>query len=597
MDSRFVPIALAFALVATAGIAAPVSDSAGSASAEEKEMIRNAWGELQEKPRYGGTINYVYWVPAIENSMDNYWGWGGMWNSAGERLGQNNWAVPREIEDYKNWWGPNTMGPGLAESWEQPDPGTTVFHIREGVKWHNLPPVNGREFTAKDVEYVFHRVWGLGSGFSERSPHAGEPFFNKITSVEATDKYTVVFKHPVNAYSLPTFLTAGWSDMIAPPREVVEEHGDMKDPAHVIGTGPWMFADYVPGSSLTWVRNPDYWQNDALFPDHEFQLPYADEFRQLAMPEKSTQLAALRSGKLDRMDGNNWGDTGITWEQKESLDRTNPELQFAAYTMTGSGLAYRYGTEPLFPDIRVRQALDMAIDREQIARTWGGGYVEAIPQAWTYTAVPGFYRPWDEIPEEVRETYTYNPEKAKQLLAEAGYPDGFKTQLLLPSDQDTDLYLIVQSHLAEIGVDMEIEILDPSAHVAMVSSGEWDGITIRGWGIGYPGPIGPARHFYGPNPGANGNIQFIQDSEYDALIDAAASEADLDAYQGLLTAANDYIVSQHWRMFIIMNAEFRAWQPWIKSYRGENRLGTDYGHGLVMAHVWVDQELKSAMGN
>ena len=62
------------------------------------------------------------------------------------------------------------MGPGLAESWEQPDPGTTVFHIREGVKWHNLPPVNGREFTAKDVEYVFHRVWGLGSGFFRAKP-------------------------------------------------------------------------------------------------------------------------------------------------------------------------------------------------------------------------------------------------------------------------------------------------------------------------------------------------------------------------------------------------------------------------------------------
>ena len=144
MVSSFVPITLAFALVATAGFAAPASESAGAASAEEKEMIRNAWGELQEKPRYGGTINYVYWVPAIENSLDNYWGWGGMWNSAGERLGQNNWAIPRDIEDYKNWWGPNTMGPGLAESWEQPDPGTTIFHIREGVKWHNLPPVNGR---------------------------------------------------------------------------------------------------------------------------------------------------------------------------------------------------------------------------------------------------------------------------------------------------------------------------------------------------------------------------------------------------------------------------------------------------------------------
>ena len=72
--------------------------------------------------------------------------------------------------------------------------------------------------------------------------------------------------------------------------------------------------------------------------------------------------------------------------------------------------------------------------------------------------------------------------------------------------------------------------------------------------------------------------------------------ADLDEYQRLLTAANDYIVAQHWRLFIAMNAEFRAWQPWIKGYRGENRLGTDYGHGLVMAHVWVDQELKESMG-
>ena len=595
MGARLISIVLAGALAATAGFAAGSSEDDAAAPAE-REMIRNAWGEMQEKPRYGGEINYVAWVPALENGLDNYWGWGGQWNAAGERLGQNDWAVPRDVEDYRNWWGPNTMGPGLAESWEQPDAETTIFNIRRGVRWHDLPPVNGREFTAKDVEYHFHRVWGLGSGFTERSPYGGEPFFNLITSVEATDSHTVVFKHPVSAYSLPTFLTAGWSDVIGPPREVVEELGDMKDPANVVGTGPWMYGDYVPGSHLTWVRNPDYWQTDALFPDHDLQLPYADEYNQLVMPDKSAQLAALRSGQLDRMDSDNFGDTGITWEQKESLERTNPELQFAAYTMSGSQLVYRFGTEPLWPDIRVRQAMDMAIDREEIARTWAGGYVDAISPRWAYTVIPGFYTPWDEIPQAVRDTYTYNPEKAKQLLAEAGYPDGFKTQLLLASDQDRDLYLILQSHLAEIGIDVEIEIMDPSAHNSLVSSGEWEGMTKwGGWGLGYPGPIGPARHFYGPDS-ANGNVGFIQDPKYDALIDAAAVAPTLDEYQRLLTEANDYVVANHWRLFIAMNAEFRAWQPWIKSYRGENRLGTDYGHGLVMAHVWVDQELKESMG-
>jgi peptide/nickel transport system substrate-binding protein len=299
----------------------------------------------------------------------------------------------------------------------------------------------------------------------------------------------------------------------------------------------------------------------------------------------------MRSGKLDVMDAYNWADIGLTWEQKESLERTNPEIQFTTFAMAGIGIMMKYDAEPFWPDIRVRQALNMAINREEIARTWGGGYVEPYPQGWAFTPVLGFHTPWDDMPKELQESYTYNPEKAKQLLAEAGYPDGFETNILLTVKEDLDLFQIVQSHFAEVGVDMEIKIMDVGALQALFTSGELEQLSFKGWYSGYPGVLGSMRHFYSKDIGI-ANSQCIDDPEYDALLEAAAVESDWDEYKRLLTAANDYVISHHWLIPIVANVNFRAWQPWLKSYRGEGRVGTDYGRGWLFAHVWIDQELK-----
>ena len=125
----------------------------------------------------------------------------------------------------------------------------------------------------------------------------------------------------------------------------------------------------------------------------------------------------------------------------------------------------RWDKKPFYPDIRVRQALQMSINRSEIAQTWGGGVSKALPPEGNrlcYNCVPGAYTPFDQLPESVQKTYTYNPKKAKQLLADAGYPNGFKTSIVYSSDQDTDLVEIAKSYFSAIGVDMEIKTLRES---------------------------------------------------------------------------------------------------------------------------------------
>ena len=122
----------------------------------------------------------------------------------------------------------------------------------------------------------------------------------------------------------------------------------MKDPANLRGTGPWMIKEYREGVSFTLQKNPDYWGYDELFPDHKFQLPYADEFKKVFIDDMSLRLAALRTGKLDVLDNLHMGDRGISWEDKESLDKSTPDLKYVAFEMTGCGLVFRYDKKPFF---------------------------------------------------------------------------------------------------------------------------------------------------------------------------------------------------------------------------------------------------------
>ncbi len=197
------------------------------------------------------------------------------------------WTIPRDKWSFTSHYTPlATVKPHLAESFEQPDPLTIIFKIREGIPWHDKAPMNGRELVAEDIVFNFHRFTGLGSGFTEASSMAGGVTSLPIESITAPDRYTVVFKLKkisFNALDLIYFESceAAW---IYPP-EVIKEHGDAQDWRNIVGTGPYSLTDWVEGSSMTFTKNPNYWKDDEKFPGN--RLPYADELKQLFMTDAS----------------------------------------------------------------------------------------------------------------------------------------------------------------------------------------------------------------------------------------------------------------------------------------------------------------------
>ena len=335
--------------------------------------------------------------------------------------GIRNWAIDRQKLRFDSQWIPDFAIVGqLAESWEQTDPVTYTVRIRAGVHWHDKAPMNGRELTAKDVEYNWHRYLGLGSGYTEPNPFVAQ--WSQlddigIESVTATDDRTVVFKLKEPNLAAERTIVYQYTSHIMPP-EVIEEHGDLLDWRNSVGTGPYELVDWVEGSSLTFTKNPNYWAFDEKFPDN--RLPYIDEIAWLVMPGESTRVAAFRSGQIDYLGS-------LTFSQIASLDvlddlmRTNPDARVAQYYESGIGLSMNLAMEPT-SDIRVRQAIQMALDVEAINDSYWQGRGRATPEAYTAIDIVGYSPPFDEWPEEIKGFFRHDPAEAERLLDEAGYP-------------------------------------------------------------------------------------------------------------------------------------------------------------------------------
>ena len=429
-------VALAFALVATVTFASPAGEDDDTAMAAEKEMVRDpTTGKMVTAPAYGGTLTYANRLATL---FVDPWFVGAPWlwfDIVVEKLGIGNWGIDREEFDLISGFIPVSMIKGsLAASWEVPDNKTYVFHIRKGVRWQDKAPMNGRELTANDIEYNWHRMLGLGSGYDEPMPNVWGELAGVWESITATEKSTLVFrlKEP-NLGALRNILIHHGT-LIYPP-EVIEAsktdewpEGKIEDPLSVVGTGPYMVADYVEGSSMTYTKNPDYWGYDEKYPEN--RLPYIDTLTMLIMQENATILAALRSGTIDYA-GYNSNSNLQTIDLAESLQKTNPEIALTSWAQR-SEVAFSFiVTEPPFNDVNVRHAMQMALDLETINDTYYKGFADTTPSQ--LIGVKGYMFPFAEWPEELKKSYTYDPDGAEALLDAAGYPRGadgvrFKTR-------------------------------------------------------------------------------------------------------------------------------------------------------------------------
>src|SRR5881275_623286 len=233
----------------------------------------------------------------------------------------------------------------LAESWTRPNETTYVFKLRKGVRWHNKPPVNGRELTADDVKYTYER-------FLTITGNPNKPVLEFVDRIDAVDKHTVKFtlKEP-NAWFLDLLAsTSTW--IIA--RECVEKFGDLRKVESVVGTGPWMLERWEPNVKLVYVRNPSYFVPG---------LPYADGVEVIIDKDPSSRLATWLGGKTD------FGPEyqhAVRWLDLPLAKQRKPGLQTAEYTWFTSGATgFKLANLP-FGDIRVRRALSRASNLAEV---------------------------------------------------------------------------------------------------------------------------------------------------------------------------------------------------------------------------------------
>ena len=311
------------------------------------------------------------------------------------------------------------------------------------------------------------------------------------------------------------------------------------------------------------------------------------------MTEEPTYLAALRSGKVDYV-----GWTGTSQIQSidliEKLKQTNPELVIYPFSEGNTNIFTPHVSKPPFDDIRVRWALQMALDLETINDTFFKGYGDTTPMG--VIATVGFYIPFGEWPQEVKKAYTYDPEGAEKLLDEAGYPrgsDGIRFKFVLKHADAGDMSFteLIAAYWREIGVDMEIETINYTQRGEALRTKEFDMIETRTAGIA--DPILMVEMF---NSKSMWNAVAANDPVYDALYEKALAASSFAEQKPLSIEMDMHVINRHWVIWGPDTPVFNVVQPWIKGYNGEGGLG-----GLMkmplFARLWVDQDLKKEMGS
>ena len=589
MTPKLIVLSLALALVATVTFASPAGEDAGAAT--EREMVMDpSTGEMISAPEYGGTFTYPLKEEpgGIDAVLSGAWA-SIIINLVVENLSIQDWSTPRDVYDFAAALPPTHTIGLLAESWSQPDPLTYVLKVRQGVRFHDKAPANGRLVTAQDFEFNLHRILGIGSGYTERSEFANAGLWAgvELESVTATDSSTVVVKLAApNSTALAAIIQGDPNFIYAP--EVIRAKGDAQDWRDLVGTGPYSLTDWTKGSSVTWDKNPDYWRFDEKFPEN--RLPYFDQIRGLVMPEVSTYVSALRTGQVDYIGAAGGTTTLRSVDQLESLQRTNPELKVYPFALrSDQDVGMNTQVKP-FDDIRVRKAMQMALNLDEIDQGYFKGLADVIPQGQISRFNTAVATPFDEWPADVKEAFEHDPAGAEALLDEAGYPRGadgvrFKTEITHLERYDLNHTELLISYWDAIGVKVEAVVTPAAEHVAIRTDGSYELITAEG---AYKGP---AHGILGKFLGTSWNTSEADDEWYKAKFAEFQAATTLDEQNAALRELDMYSIEQFWQLAGAVGPEFSVTQPWVAGYNGESTLGWA-GTNLVYARLWFDSSLK-----
>jgi peptide/nickel transport system substrate-binding protein len=377
--------------------------------------------------------------------------------------------------------------PALAERWEIPDPRTYIFHLRSGVHFHN-----GQPLTARDVKWTFD---SLLTG-KIRSPRASTYRF--VASVEALEEGTVIFHLKEPFSPLLWNLSDGAVGIV--PYGTLNEISE-----HPIGSGPFRFVGAETDKEVVLERNDDYWG----------PKPHLERVRFAVVPDAITRALELRKGSADA------AINALTSDMVAALER---EQNLAVLRGPGTVLQYMNFNlrDPILRDVRVRQAIALALDRRPILEYLWRGFAQPAnsvlpPQSWAYD---------DHVPR-----YEHDPERARQLLDAAGYParNGVRFHLTMKTSTDENTRLMVavmQQQLREVQIQLDIRTFEFATFYADITKGAFQIHSLRWIGSNEDPDIFEYAFHSSKFPPTGANRTFYSSPRMDALIDQARAELD-----------------------------------------------------------------------
>jgi peptide/nickel transport system substrate-binding protein len=575
------PMAAVAAAEPAPAIPAPMAKPTPKPAEEEPAMAMK--DVITEGDGYGGTLNLhrTQGPPAFDVARAN--GWVMVWNMSNERL---------LICDIDNL-GPRgsnltTFRAGnacplaaiteqLIESWEIPNENTIIYRLKQGIHYADKTIVGQedivgqREVDAEDVALSLTRLQNV--------PRFLTGYWAFVNNVEATDKYTVQFNL--------NFFNANWKWLFGPgwynsvyPRELVHQD-KVNQWEYVTGTGPYLISDYEPDVGATYERNPDYWGTTKI-DGEEYQLPFTDKIRQVVIEDKASYLTAFRTGKLDLI-------SALTPEERQDmLDTVDHELQeFIAPAVGGTKtLGMRVDMDPT-SDINVRKAISMGIDWEDFHEKIFNNnsvrrYFLLVPEGWSTNLVT----PVEELPEELVEGHTYNPEGAKALLAEAGYANGFDATIDISNDEvSADMASLLVSYWNDIGLDIDINVIERSAFNSTLHQG---GHNIIGL---YPLADPPLAAIGIGSVNSTYNWSRWSPEGYEEKLVDTLQETDPNVLAEKIKELNIMHALGFHLMQMGVPFGYNMAHPWVGNWWGE----VDLGHSLplpVWSRIQIDESMK-----
>lgn len=437
----------------------------------------------------------------------------------------------------------------LAEDWEISEDGLTyTFNLRQGVLWHDIAPVNGREFVAADVVATFEAIQAGGFQAYMLSP---------VTSIEAPDDYTVVLTLSEPFAPLENYMAS--HHMWILPQEAFD--GGYDPSTQVIGTGPFQMVEWDRGVTTVYERNPNYYEEG---------IPHVDGVQMPVVADQGARIAAFRAGETQLIGA-------VSPQETESLLSALPEAELVT-EISGSPLMIYFNMEVApYDQLEVRQAISMAIDREGLGEALfgNGAYTGPVQRSLPVFALPE---------EELAEAMPYDPEAAQQMLEDAGVTD-LNMSIMVTAGYGPRIVNAAEwivEDLAQVGITAELEVVDYATYIGQRWAGEEYDV-----GVGLQTPFQePDEWLYAQyHTEGSRNWWNISDPELDALVEEQRTILDEDER---IAQIQD---TQRWMLENLMNP-LQIWGydtevivgPAVNGYHTQPQYGFNH-----YAYLWLEE--------